>query len=78
MGNFDGAELCELIGIYIQSLLIDSVELKSKENTGLYRDDRLILLRNINNQQTNRLRKRIIKNFQSISFKIEIVTKLIS
>ena len=78
MGNFDGAELCELIEIYIQSLLIDSVELKSKENIGLYRDDGLILLRNINNQQTNRLRKRIIKNFQSISFKIEIVTKLIS
>ena len=27
MGSFDGAELCELIGIYIQSLLADPIEL---------------------------------------------------
>ena len=60
MGSFDGAELCELIGIYIQSLLVNSIELIEKENTGLYRDDGLILLRNINSQQTDRLRKRII------------------
>ena len=43
MGSFDGAELCELIGIYIQSLLTDSIELITKENIGLYRDDDLIL-----------------------------------
>ena len=75
-GSFDGAELCELIGISIQSLLTDSIELITKENIGLYRDDRLILLRNINSQQADRLRKRIIKKFQSINFKIEIVTNL--
>ena len=76
MGSFDGAELCELIGIYIQSLLTDWIELITKENIGLYRNDALILLRNINSQQTNRLRKRIIKKFQSIGFKIEIATNL--
>ena len=76
MGSFDGAELCELIGIYIQSLLTDSIELITKENIGLYRDDGLILLRNTNSQQTDRSRKRIIKKFQSIGFKIEIVTTL--
>ena len=38
MGSFDGAELCELIGIYIQSLLTDSIELITKENIGLYQD----------------------------------------
>ena len=76
MGSFDGAELCELIGIYIQSLLTDSIELITKENIGLYRDNGLILLRNINSQQTNRLQKRIIKKLQSIGFKIETVTNL--
>ena len=76
LGSFDGAELCELIGIYIQSLLADSIELITKENIGLYRGDRLILFRNSNSQQTDRLRKRIIKKFQSIGFKIEIVTNL--
>ena len=44
MGSFDGAKLYELIGIYIQSLLIDSIKLITKENIGLYRDDGLILL----------------------------------
>ena len=76
LGSFDGAEVCELIGIYIQSLLTDSVELIKKENIGLYQDDGLILFRNINGQKTDRLRKRIIKKFQSIGFKIEIVTNL--
>ena len=76
MGNFDGAELYELIGIYFQPLLTDSIELITKVNIGLYQDDGLTLLRNINSQQTDRIRKRIIKKFQSIGFKIEIVTNL--
>ena len=76
MGSFDGAKLYELIGIYIQSLLIDSIKLITKENIGLYWDDGLILLWNINSQQTDRLRKRIIKKLQSIGLKIEIVTNL--
>ena len=76
MSSFDGAEFCELIGIYIQSLFTDSIELITKENIGLYRDDELILLRNISSQQTDILRKRIIKKFQNIGFKIEIVTNL--
>ena len=82
MGSRNGAELCELIGIcysilyYIQSLLTESVELIAKKNTGLYRDNALILLRNINSQQTDRLQKRIIKVFQSIGFEIEIATNL--
>ena len=76
MGSFDGAELCGLIEIYIQSLLTDSIELITKENIGLYQDNGLILLHNVNSQQTDRLRKRIIKKFQSIDFKIEIATNL--
>ena len=54
MGSFDGAELCELIGIYIQSLLTDSIELITKENIGLYQDNGLAKLCNINSQ--NKLR----------------------
>ena len=33
MGSFDGTELCELIGIYIQSLLTDSIEFIIKKKT---------------------------------------------
>ena len=47
MGSFDGAEICELVGLYIQSNLENILP---KSNFGLYRDDGLILLRNLNGQ----------------------------
>ena len=34
----------------------------NKKNCGLYRDDGLFILRNVNGQQMNRIRKKIIKN----------------
>ena len=43
---------------------------------GLYRDDGLIILRNINNQQTNKIRKQIISIFKCIDFKTEITTNV--
>ena len=41
MESYDGAGLCELIRIYIQSLLTNIL---SKDNMGLYRDDGFIYL----------------------------------
>ena len=60
----------------MEPLLTDSIELITKENIGLHWDNGLILLQNINSQQTNRLQKRIIEKLQSIGFKIEIITNL--
>ena len=74
MGSYDGAEVCELIGIYIQSLLTNIL---SKDNMGLYRDDGLFILRKINKQQTDKIQKKIISIFKNINFKIEVVTNLI-
>ena len=73
MGSYNDTELCELIGIYIQPLLESSLE---KNQMGLYRDDGLIILRNINNQQTDKIQKKIISVFKCIDFKIEITTNL--
>ena len=42
---------------------------------GLYRDDGLIILRNTNSKQTDKMRKNI-SIFKSIDFKIEITTNL--
>ena len=55
--------------IYLTNIL-------SKDNIGLYRDDELFILRKINKQQTDKLRKKIISIFKNIDFKIEIVTNL--
>ena len=73
MDSFDGAEICELVGLYIQSNLENILP---KTNFGLYRDDGLILLRNVKGQHMNKKRKTIIKIFKGIGFSIDIQTNL--
>ena len=43
MGAYDGAKLCELIGIFMLSLLSKHI---NKNHIGLYTDDGLATLRN--------------------------------
>ena len=73
IGSYDGVELCELIGLYIQSLLEITLE---KDQMGLYLDYGLIIHRNINSQQTDKIRKKILSIFKSIDFKVKITTNL--
>ena len=73
MGSYNGAEICELVGIYTLSKLKN---ITSKDDIGLYRDYSLILLRELNGQQTDKIRKNIIKVFKSIGFQIKIKTNL--
>lgn len=57
MGSYDGAETCELVGIYILSNLSTILD----ENAyGLCRDGRLLVLENVNRKQTDRFRKHAI------------------
>ena len=65
MGSFDGAEICELVGIRIVSLLSNKLD---KQSTGLYRDDVLVLLRNTSKQKTDRIRNDIIETFKNTAF----------
>ena len=60
MGSFDGAELCELVGIYLLSKLLEII---LKDQSGLYRDDGLLLLRKTNGQKTDKIRKQVVKLF---------------
>ena len=73
MVSFDGAETCELVGLYFQSKL-DKVLPKS--NFGLYRDDGLALLRNLQGKQADKVRKNIIGVFKEICFSFEIEINL--
>ena len=52
MGSYDGAELCELIGIFVQSVLQNMI---NKEAMDLYRDDELIVLNKVGSQK-NRIK----------------------
>ena len=51
MGSLDDAEICGLVGFYIQSNLENILP---KTNFGLHRDGGLILLRNLNGQQMDK------------------------
>ena len=62
MGSYDGAEICELVGLY---LLCESLaHLCGKENVGLYRDDGLAVVRNLSGSQTDRMRKWMVQCFK--------------
>ena len=73
MGIYDGAEVCELVGTFILSKLENII---GKKNTGLYRDDGLVVLRNMNARGIDKIRKIIIKMFKDIGFQLEIKTNL--
>ena len=62
-----------LLGFYIQSNLENILP---KTNFGLYRDNGLILLRNLNGQQMDKKGKAVIKIFKDIAFSIDIQTNL--
>ena len=57
----------------VLSALANSI---SKGDSGFYRDDGLILLRNENGQKTDRIRKKVIKIFKETDFKVEIKTNV--
>ena len=74
MGSYDGAEICELVGLF---LLHELSTIIPKDLTGLYRDDGLAILRNSSGPNTDRIKKRIIKLFQKHNLKITIEANII-
>ena len=79
MGAYDGAEVCELVGIYLQSLLAEKYD---KSDFGLYRDDGLAVFRNVSGPQSERIKKEFQKVFKEnhldivISCNVKIVSYL--
>ena len=69
MGSYGGAKTCEYVGIYILTRLASIIK---KNDCGLYRDDVLVILCNVNEQQIDRTRKNIIKIFKDVGFSIDI------
>ena len=59
MGSYDGAELCELTGLYRFNVL--------SSEFGLYRDDGLSCFQNMTGPQAERVKKKICKIFQCLN-----------
>ena len=73
MGSFDGAEICEIVGLYLLSRLSN---LLGKENVGLYRDDGLAAINSCSGPVLDRTRKNIIALFKKEGLNITIETNL--
>ena len=73
MGCFDGAELCETIGIYILTKLQNVFQ---KHDAGLYRDDGLGVMKELPGPEMERKRKQIIKIFKKLGLSITIKMNL--
>lgn len=73
MGAYDGAEICEMVGLY---LLDNLSKMQQLESVGLYRDDGLAVLRNCKGTKCECARKDLIKLFQYSGLKITTQTNL--
>ena len=74
MGSYDGAEVCELVGLFILHQLSQLVGAK---NIGLYRDDGLAILENASGPTSERIKKKIIKLFHQHGLNITAETNLV-
>ena len=73
MGSYDGAEVCDLVGIYILSILQEKY---SDAQIGLYRGDSLAAFHNSTSQASDRRRKEISQVFNSLGLQITIQSNL--
>ena len=69
MGSYDGAEVCELVGLYI----LDKIKVECPDiELGLYRDDGLGITKNLSGRATEKLRQKLFQIFKSCDLKITI------
>ena len=73
MGSYDGAEICELVGLFILNHLGNSF---GKENIGLYRDDGLAIIKNKSARLADKTRKELHKAFEQFGLKITAESNL--
>ena len=71
MGANDGAEICELIGLYILTEIHKNIDFTS---VGLHRDDGLAVIRSASGSSLDRYRKKLITLFEDNELKITVET----
>ena len=73
MGSHDGAEVCELVGIFALAQLPKRYRGK---NVGLYRDDGLGVLRGMTGSAADRARKDVVDHFKKLGLRLTIDTNI--
>ena len=74
MGSYDGAETCELVGLYMLDKLKQDVP---AHQIGLYRDDGLAIIPQSNGPKLDKIRKQITATFKKEGLKITIETNMV-
>jgi hypothetical protein len=67
MGSYDGAEICDLVGLYMLNVLTNEFE---KERVGLYRDDGLVFIKGKSGRIADKVRKKLHTLFEQFNLKI--------
>ena len=73
MGSFDGAEICELVGLYLLDKLSSLI---GRKNVRLYRDDALAAINSSSGSVLYKMRKNIIALFKNEGLSITTETNL--
>ena len=73
MGAYDGAEVCELVGIFI---LYQLSRIYNKNDIGLYRDDGLAVFRNTSGPQAEKIKKHFQSMFRKNNLSIIVKCNL--
>ena len=69
MGSFHGAEICELVGLYLLDNIKDIIDPK---HIALYRDDGLAIVNNHSNADLERVCKKLRRSIEDIGLNIAI------
>ena len=73
MGSYDGAEICELVGLLLLSKLSGIIH---TDDIGLYRDDGLAIIRKAPGPEMECTRKKLIAIFKMHGLKVTTDTNL--
>ena len=73
MGSHDGAEVCELVGMFALAQLPARYR---KQNVGLYRDDGLAVSRGTSGSEAERVKKDLTKRFKDLGLRVTIDANL--
>ena len=73
MGSHDGAEVCELVGLFALAQLPAKYR---QDNTGLYRDDGLAVFTNSSGSAADRIKKDLAKRFKELGLRITVEANL--
>ena len=70
MGSYDGAEICELIGLFI----LNSLQEPFGKDVGLYRDDSLAILNTKSGRLCEKAKKDLTRKFNELGLSITALT----